>query len=68
MDEWIAERDRRLVDGYTAPIAEHGKYNRYIGDYFADEENLGKSIKDAAASGNAIKNDRGEPRYAKRKK
>lgn len=25
VDEWIAERDRRLSEGYTASIAEHGK-------------------------------------------
>ena len=68
VDEWIAERDRRLMDGYTASIAEHGKYNRYIRDYFADEDNHGKSLRDAAASWNAIKNYRGEPRYRKRKK
>ena len=68
VDEWIAERDRRLDDDYTASIAEHGKYNRYVRDYFADENNQGKSMRDAAASWNAIKNNRGEPRYRKRKK
>ena len=63
VDEWIAERDRRRSDGYQAPIAEQGKYNRFIRDFFADEANQGKSLKDAAAAWNAIKNRRRGARY-----
>lgn len=67
-DEWIAERERRRSRGYKAPIAEHGKYNRFIRDYFADDANKGKSLREAAIAWNAIKNRHGEPRYRPRKK
>ena len=63
VDEWIAERDRRRSSSYQAPLAEHGKYNHFIRDFFADTANKGKSLGDAAAAWNAIKNRRGEPRY-----
>ena len=66
-DEWVAERDRRRSGDYQPPTAEHGKYNRYIRDFFADEENKGRSLRDAAASWNAIKNGRGDHRYRPRK-
>jgi hypothetical protein len=65
-DEWIAERDRRDSDGYRAPIAEQGKYNRFIRAFFADRANQGKSLGDAAAAWNAIKYRKGEPRYTPR--
>ena len=68
VDKWIAERDRRRSDGYSAPIAAHGKYNRFIRDFFADPSNRGKSLGDAAAAWNAIKNSRGDQRYKPRKK
>lgn len=63
VDEWVAERERRHSERYRAPIADHGKYNRFIRDFFAGEENQGKSLGDAAAAWNAIKNSRGDPRY-----
>ena len=68
VDEWIAERDRRRTGSYVAPIAEHGKYNRFIRDFFSDQANRGKSLRDAAASWNAIKHSQGDPRYDRRKK
>ena len=66
VDEWIAERDRRRNSSYKAEIAQHGKYNRFIRDYFADEMNRGKSIRDAAAAWNDIKTRKGDPRYRSR--
>ena len=63
VDEWIAERDRRRNSSYKAEIARHGKYNRFIRDYFADELNRGKSLRDAAAAWNEIKTRKGDPRY-----
>jgi len=66
VDEWIAERDRRRTPSYKAEIAEHGKYNHFIRDYFADERNRGKSLGDAAAAWNAIKTRKGDPRYTPR--
>lgn len=66
VDEWIAERDRRRDSSYTAEIAQQGKYNRFIRDYFADKRNQGKSLRDAAAAWNAIKTKKGDPRYRRR--
>lgn len=63
VDLWVAERDRRRRSNYQSPIPEHGKYNRFIRDFFADERNKGRSLQEAAASWNAIKNKRGDPRY-----
>jgi hypothetical protein len=68
VDEWIAERDRRRSDGYKAPIAEHGKYNRFIRDFFADEANEGKSLRAAAVAWNAIRHSQGDQLYQPRKK
>lgn len=68
IDEWIAERDRRNQDGYRVPLAAHGKYNRFVRDFFADIENKGKSLRDAAAAWNAIKNGPGDQRYRPSKK
>ena len=66
VDEWIAERDRRRNPSYEREIAQHGKYNRFIRDYFADELNRGKSLSDAAAAWNEIKMRQGDPRYRPR--
>jgi hypothetical protein len=66
VDEWIAERDRRLNSTYKPEIAQQGKYNRFIRDYFADELNRGRSLRDAAAAWNAIKTRKGDPRYRPR--
>ncbi len=67
VDEWIAERDRRQSADYQAPIAAHGKYNRFVRDFFADPANRGKPLEAAAAAWNAIKNRRGGARYESRK-
>jgi SAP domain-containing new25/Domain of unknown function (DUF6434) len=63
VDVWVAERNRRRNPDYKPALAEHGKYNRFIRDFFDDERNKGKSLGDAAKSWNAIKNKRGDPRY-----
>ena len=63
IDVWVAERDRRRHPSYRPPMAEHGKYNRFIRDFFADKRNEGRSLREAAASWNEIKNKRGDPRY-----
>jgi hypothetical protein len=68
VDEWVAERVRRRDGNYQAPIAEQGKYNRFIREFFADAKNKEKSLADAAVAWNAIKNRRGEPRYQTRKR
>ena len=66
--EWVAEYERRQHPKYRAPIASHGEYNRYIRDYFSDERNKGKSLRDAAASWNAAKRGRGDRRYRRQEK
>ena len=63
VDEWIAEFNRRRRATYQAPLASHGEYNRYIRDYFADAENAGKTLRDAAASWMKAKRARGDRRY-----
>jgi len=63
IDEWLAEFDRRKAADYKAPLSEHGKYNRFVRAYFADESNRGKSLADAAKAWNRAKNRRGEQRY-----
>jgi SAP domain-containing new25/Domain of unknown function (DUF6434) len=63
VDAWVAERDRRRNPDYKPALMEHGKYNRFIRDFFDDERNKGKSLGDAAKAWNAIKNKRGDPRY-----
>lgn len=61
--EWIAEHERRKDPDYQAPIAEHGVYNTYIRDFYADEANAGASLRDAVASWNATKDRPGGRRY-----
>jgi hypothetical protein len=61
--EWVAEYERRQDPKYRAPTASHGEYNRYIRDFFSDERNKGKSLRDAVASWNAAKRGRGDHRY-----
>jgi hypothetical protein len=68
VDEWLAERTRRRSGSYQPASAEHGKYNRYIRDFFADPQNAGKSLRDSAASWNAVRQGRGDHRYKSRKR
>ena len=67
VDEWLAERARRGSHDYRAPIAAHGKYNRFIRDFFADAANKGKSLGQAAEAWNAIKDNPGDQRYRSQK-
>ena len=63
IDEWIAERDRRRDPHYKAKIADHGKWNHFVRDFFADERNKGKSLSHAAAAWKKVKAGRGQHRY-----
>jgi hypothetical protein len=67
VDEWIAEFNRRRRPTYKAPLAAHGEYNRYIRDYFADPENAGRTLRDAAASWMKAKPGRGDRRYQRKR-
>jgi hypothetical protein len=66
VEEWSAEYERRRGPDYKAPIASQAEYNRYIRDFFADEKNRGRSLRDAATSWNAAKRIRGNRRYKPR--
>ena len=63
VDEWLAERERRRSGRYRAPLAEHGRYNRFVRDFFADPANRGKSLRDASRAWNAVRDRRGGARY-----
>lgn len=63
VDEWLSERARRRDPGYEAKIASHGKYNRFIRDFFADERNEGKTLREAAVAWNSVKHEPGDHRY-----
>jgi hypothetical protein len=65
VDEWLAEKERRKQAGYKAPIAKHGEYNRFVRDFFADEANKGKALREAVAAWNAVKSRR-DRRYKPR--
>ena len=55
IDEWLAERHRRKDKNYKPALEKHGEYNLFIRAFFADPENHGKSMRDAAASWNTVK-------------
>ena len=65
INEWIAARDRRNTPNYQPKIADHGEYNQFVRDYFADAANRGKTMRDAAGdlakppSGSGIMDSRG---------
>jgi len=63
IDEWIAERDRRRDPGYEAQLAKHGKWNRFVRDFFKDERNRGKRMTDAAAAWKKVKATPGDHQY-----
>jgi hypothetical protein len=68
VDEWLAERERRRAPGYKPAIAKHGEYNRYVRDFFADERNKGKTMLEASASWNSVKDARAGDRHYERKR
>jgi len=68
VDEWLAEYRRRKTPGYEAPIARHGEYNRHVRDFFADEANRGKSLRDAVKSWKQAKRQRGDRSYRPKRK
>ena len=67
VDEWRAERDRRRDPSYRARLARHGKWNRFVRDFFADPANRGRTIADAAARWRVVKETPGDHRYRPRR-
>lgn len=68
IDEWAAEQSRRRA-GLSGPtLTSHGKYNRFVRDFFADSANAGRTLKDAVTVWNAVKNRARSQRYERRAK
>ena len=63
VDEWLAERSRRASGSYRAPLAEHGRWNRFVRDFFTDQANRGRSLRDASRAWNAVRDRRDGARY-----
>ena len=63
VDEWAAEHQRRKNPRYKAPIAVQGEYNQYVRDFFGDQQNKGKALRDAVAGWNRAKRASGDRRY-----
>lgn len=63
--EWIAEHERRKDKSYTSALMHTWEYNRFVRDYMRDKErNPGKTLKDAAAAWNTLRQSCGPRDYA----
>ncbi|WP_431819482.1 DUF6434 domain-containing protein [Burkholderia sp. F1] len=63
--EWRAEYERRKDKNYTSPLMHTWEYNRFVRDFMRDKpRNEGKTLKDAAASWNALRQSCGPRDYA----
>lgn len=63
--EWIAEHERRKDKNYKSTLMHTWEYNRFVRDYMRDKErNHGKTLKDAAAAWNELRQSRGPRDYA----
>lgn len=63
--EWIAEHERRKDKNYKPTLMHTWEYNRFVRDYMRDKaRNHGKTLKDAAAAWNALRQSCGPRDYA----
>lgn len=63
--EWIAEHERRKDKNYKSTLMHTWEYNRFVRDYMRDKErNQGKTLKDAAAAWNELRQSCGPRDYA----
>lgn len=63
--EWVAEHERRKDKNYTSTLMHTWEYNRFVRDYMRDKpRNEGKTLKDAAAAWNALRQSCGPRDYA----
>ncbi len=63
--EWIAEHERRKDKNYKSTLMHTWEYNRFVRDYMRDKErNHGKTLKDAAAAWNELRQSCGPRDYA----
>ena len=61
--EWQAEYERRKNADYKPPIMKSCEYNQFVRDFFADEQNQGKSLRDAISAWNEVKRKHGARKY-----
>jgi len=63
--EWVAEWERRKDKNHSPVIMHTWEYNTFVRDYMGDKErNAGKTMKDAAAAWNAVRQSSGARDYA----
>ena len=63
--EWVAELERRKDKNHSPVIMHTWEYNTFVRDYMGDKErNAGKTMKDAAAAWNAVRQSSGARDYA----
>lgn len=63
--EWVAEFERRKDRNHTPVLMHTWEYNTFVRDYMNDKErNAGKTMKDAAAAWNAVRQSCGPRDYA----
>ncbi|WP_323493293.1 DUF6434 domain-containing protein [Undibacterium sp. CCC3.4] len=63
--EWVEELERRKDKSYTPTIMHTWEYNTFVRDYMRDKQrNAGKTMKDAAAAWNAVRQSCGPRDYA----
>ena len=63
--EWVAEYERRKDKNYTSTLMHTWEYNTFVREYMRDKErNAGKTMKDAAAAWNLVRQSCGPRDYA----
>ncbi|SHM70252.1 hypothetical protein SAMN05192549_102270 [Duganella sacchari] len=63
--EWVAEFERRKDKNYKSTLMHTWEYNNFVRAYLADKpRNAGKTMKDAAAAWNAVRQSCGPRDYA----
>ena len=65
VEEWQAEHERRKSATYKPSIMKSCEYNQFIRDFFADDQNKGKRLKDAISAWNEVKCKHGERKYVR---
>lgn len=63
VEAWYEEEERKKDPNYERDIGPQFEYNQFIRDFFADEQNRGKTQKEAIAAWNEIKKLPGSNKY-----
>jgi len=64
--EWLAERERRKDKTYKPNIMKSCEYNQFIRDFYADETNKGKPLREAVNAWNEVKRQQGPRKYERK--